>query len=550
MSQIAATIPATPHLRRTRLQIPYFRNLWVGATVSLLGDQFYFVALPWLALQITGSGLALGTILMVAAIPRAAFMLMGGVLSDRISPRRILLGTAGSRTVLVAAVAALVYWHAIRLWHLYLLGAAFGFADAFAFPAMQALIPALVGTDQLAAANALLSGSTQFSMIGGPAPAGLIMKRWGMAWAFLLDALSFLFILVPLYWLPDTRPSRARSAAQGRGPRTSGGDPLCSRRSRASRFLASGGRAESGADRPTAGGAGDSRQERFSSPAAFGTLLSSLATGGLIGTLLPAILKFRKRRGITLLLVTTNLGIGMAVIGFLHHFCRWLHSFCRRAGKRIFKRQSDYLVSGPCRAGIAGPGDERPDVLRIRAASHFLRSCGSGGPSEPDGNVRWIGSLGGGNGRRGGNEAGGPGDRLNGKRRVKRRRLHARISSGAQKCDSRKNQNDAEPLAPFEFFTEKNGGKQNGDRSVERGQDAGHGNLFGFERQSYSKRTRSNRPPRCRPPATNRFPAARPRALAHWPRQNRQRGKCRESNRPDGNNSAKRGHHSKTEHPK
>ena len=320
MSQVAATIPATPQPSAHPLQIRYFRNLWIGATVSLLGDQFYFVALPWLALQITGSGLALGTILMVAAIPRAAFMLMGGVLSDRTSPRRILLSTAGSRTVLVAAVAALVYWHAVRLWHLYVLGAAFGFADAFAFPAMQALLPQLVGTDQLAAANALMSGSTQFSMIGGPAPAGLIMKRWGMAWAFLVDALSFFFILAPLYWLPETRPARApgqprKSVAHEllEGIRYVLGDPAL--RSFlilvAALNLALGG--------PLLVGLATLAKLRFSSPAAFGTLLSSLATGGLIGTLLPAIFKYRKRRGITMLLVTTNLGIGMAVIGFLHH---------------------------------------------------------------------------------------------------------------------------------------------------------------------------------------------------------------------------------------
>ncbi|MGH9703518.1 MAG: MFS transporter [Candidatus Acidiferrales bacterium] len=317
MSEIAATIPATS---AHPLKIPYFRNLWVGATVSLLGDQFYFVALPWLALQITGSGLVLGTILMAAAIPRAAFMLMGGVLSDRTSPRRILLGTAGSRTVLVAAVAALVYWHAVRLWHLYVLGAAFGFADAFAFPAMQALIPALVATDQLAVANALLSGSTQFSMIGGPAPAGLIIKRWGIAWAFVLDAFSFFFILAPLYWLPETKPSRAQGQARKsvahellEGIRYVLRDPAL----RA--FLILMAALNLALAGPLLVGLATLAKERFSSPAAFGTLLSSLATGGLIGTLLPAILRYRKRRGITLLLVTTNLGIGMGVIGFLHH---------------------------------------------------------------------------------------------------------------------------------------------------------------------------------------------------------------------------------------
>src|SRR3954462_10723109 len=68
----AETRPATASPLRT----PHFRNLWLGSTVSLIGDQFYLVALPWLVLELTGSGLAVGTMLMVAAVPRAVLMLM------------------------------------------------------------------------------------------------------------------------------------------------------------------------------------------------------------------------------------------------------------------------------------------------------------------------------------------------------------------------------------------------------------------------------------------------------------------------------------------
>ena len=68
------------------LRIRDFRLLFAGETISVLGDQFHFVALAWLALQLTGSGLALGTVLMTAAIPRAIFVLVGGAFSDRFSP--------------------------------------------------------------------------------------------------------------------------------------------------------------------------------------------------------------------------------------------------------------------------------------------------------------------------------------------------------------------------------------------------------------------------------------------------------------------------------
>lgn len=70
-----------------------FRLLFGGETISVLGDQFHFVALAWLTLQLTGSGLALGTVLMTAAVPRAVLMLLGGALSDRFSPRSLMLSS-------------------------------------------------------------------------------------------------------------------------------------------------------------------------------------------------------------------------------------------------------------------------------------------------------------------------------------------------------------------------------------------------------------------------------------------------------------------------
>src|SRR6188474_780553 len=89
---------------------PAFVRLWIGSAVSLLGDQFYLVALPWVVLQLTGSAIAMGTILMTAAIPRAVLMLMGGAVTDRFSARRILMATASARAIVVCAVGALLWF--------------------------------------------------------------------------------------------------------------------------------------------------------------------------------------------------------------------------------------------------------------------------------------------------------------------------------------------------------------------------------------------------------------------------------------------------------
>src|SRR5215469_8562962 len=106
MATVSATaLPASP----SPLSNPNFRMWLIGSAISLFGDQFYAVALPWLILQMTGSSVALGTILMAASIPRAVLMLMGGAATDMTSPRKIMMITASARTVFVGAIAALIF---------------------------------------------------------------------------------------------------------------------------------------------------------------------------------------------------------------------------------------------------------------------------------------------------------------------------------------------------------------------------------------------------------------------------------------------------------
>src|ERR1700727_3444751 len=123
----AATFPAAivehppPH--------PPYRLWLIGGTISLLGDQFYLVALPWLVLQQTGSAVAMGAIMMTGAIPRAFLILMGGAVSDRMSARKIMMATATARTICVTVIGLLVWLRILRTWELYALAFAFGVAD-------------------------------------------------------------------------------------------------------------------------------------------------------------------------------------------------------------------------------------------------------------------------------------------------------------------------------------------------------------------------------------------------------------------------------------
>jgi MFS family permease len=170
-----------------------FRRLWAGEAVSVAGSQFHFVALPWVVLDVTGSGLALGGVLTAAAVPRAAFMLVGGAMTDRFSPRRLMLASNVTRALLAAVLAASIAMDRTPMILLYVLSALFGLADAVFYPAYTAIVPRLVPGAALAAANSLVQGTAHAAGLVAPAAAGLLVAAAGPAAAFGVDAASFLF---------------------------------------------------------------------------------------------------------------------------------------------------------------------------------------------------------------------------------------------------------------------------------------------------------------------------------------------------------------------
>ncbi|HEX6868663.1 MAG TPA: MFS transporter [Candidatus Limnocylindrales bacterium] len=183
------------------LGIRDYRFVWLGESISLLGDQFNTVALAWLVLGQTGSGFALGAILIAAAIPRGVFLLFGGVLSDRISPRDLALASNVLRAILTTVVAALVIGERVELWHLAAVGVVFGTVDAVFLPAINTLVPRLVPSERLAAANAMLQGTGQLVGTIGPAVAGFAVALVGVGAAFAVDAASFAVAALMLWFV-------------------------------------------------------------------------------------------------------------------------------------------------------------------------------------------------------------------------------------------------------------------------------------------------------------------------------------------------------------
>src|SRR5580692_2813942 len=308
----AATAPVTPV--EHPLHNPNYRLWLTGGTISLLGDQFYFVALPWLVLQQTGSAVAMGAIMMAGAIPRALLMLMGGAVSDRMSARKIMMATAAARTICVAVIGVLVWLRILRTWELYALAVAFGVADAFAVPAQTAYMPSLVKREQLVAASSVSRSTAQMTTIVGPVPAGFVIKTLGVAWAFFVDAISFLFIIGALWKLPDPPKSQTARKAMwhsiAEGIAYVGKDvPLRSLMLLATimNFCIAG---------PVSIGLAYLTKTRFGSPAIFGIVISAVAAGGLLGALLAGVWKIRKR-GLLILVVSVVLGLCLGAIGLL-----------------------------------------------------------------------------------------------------------------------------------------------------------------------------------------------------------------------------------------
>lgn len=189
-----------------------FRSLWAAHLLTLVGDGFSMVALPWLVLQLTGSGLAVGTVLALEAVPRAALMLVGGAVTDRLSPRLAMLGSAAARTALIGVLAVLVLSHTVQLWEVYATALLAGAVSALFIPARFSVLPSVVSDEQLEAGNALLNLNQQASLFVGPALAGVLVAAAGPGPAFAVDAAAFGVAALVLLRVPARRAAAAVAA--------------------------------------------------------------------------------------------------------------------------------------------------------------------------------------------------------------------------------------------------------------------------------------------------------------------------------------------------
>ena len=179
-----------------------FRILWTGMTISLIGDGIFLIAIAWESYSLWNAPAALSIVGIGMTIPTIAFLLIGGVVSDRRDRRVVMAWADGLRAVAVAVLAVLVLMGALRFWELVALVAVYGVGTAFFMPAFEAILPELLPKSELPAANALDQFVRPIAMrlIGPVAGGALVAASVGIAFA--IDAASFAVCLIAVLAIP------------------------------------------------------------------------------------------------------------------------------------------------------------------------------------------------------------------------------------------------------------------------------------------------------------------------------------------------------------
>jgi MFS family permease len=195
-----------------------FRLLWLGQLTSLLGDQFHMVAGAWLVLKMTADPLALGAVLAAGGITRAIFTLIGGAVSDRVSPRRLMIFSDVFRLLLSGLLAAQILTGTLQVWMFYAYAILNGLMGGLFGPAAMSIIPRLVPEQDLQGGNSIMQGSTQLISFLGPAAAGAVVAAYripstGAGVAIAFDAVTFIVSVITLFLIhiPQERVEKAAS---------------------------------------------------------------------------------------------------------------------------------------------------------------------------------------------------------------------------------------------------------------------------------------------------------------------------------------------------
>jgi MFS family permease len=201
-----------------------FRLLAFGQLASNVGDLFYTVALPWYVLSHHGDALLLGAVLACFGIARTGALMVGGALSDRLRPWTVMMGADAGRAVVMAGLVVVVATRPPSLALLAPIAVLLGLGGGLFIPGSMAIIPELLGEDDLQAGNALSMGWTQLASLVGPALGGVVVAAVGPAPAFAVDGATFVISALTLTGVRVLGP--APSARQTPAPAPPVAEPV------------------------------------------------------------------------------------------------------------------------------------------------------------------------------------------------------------------------------------------------------------------------------------------------------------------------------------
>ena len=199
-SPIPPALPPKGAMARTFSALRYrdFRLLWLGAFMSTTGTFMQTLAQAWLVYTMTNSAFLLGVDGFLSTGPMLIFSLFGGVVADRVERRKIMLASQYLQMSFALILAALIYWHHVKIWHIFLLSFLTGSAQSFSGPAYASLLPLLVKREDMP--NAIAMNSMQFNLarVIGPSIGGVVFGLWGASVCFGINGLSFFAVIIAL----------------------------------------------------------------------------------------------------------------------------------------------------------------------------------------------------------------------------------------------------------------------------------------------------------------------------------------------------------------
>lgn len=187
-------------LRRTfnSFAVHNFRLYFIGQGISLCGTWMQTIAMSWLVLELTHSGTKLGLVTAAQFLPILLLGVWGGVVADRLEKRKILYFTQSIFGILALTMGLLIVTHHIELWMVYVIAACMGLNTVLDNPARQTFVVEMVGPDKLRNAISLNSTIVNLARIIGPSFAAIIIATVGVGDCFLINAVSYIAVLIAL----------------------------------------------------------------------------------------------------------------------------------------------------------------------------------------------------------------------------------------------------------------------------------------------------------------------------------------------------------------